>query len=64
MHHDSHLLGEPLLERSQTRVGGLPRHELANLVGGEHGEDLDVSLSVGVGCVEPELVELVGAGLL
>ena len=63
VYHSGDLLGETLLEGTEAGILGLLLYESLDLLTGERGEDLDVLLGIGVGNVEPELVELVGGGV-
>ena len=58
--HAGNLFGKFLLQGACAGVLGLLGHECVYLLLGEYGEYLDVFLGVGVGYVQPELVELVG----
>ena len=61
--HDGDFFCKTLLKLTGSGVLVVCRNECLDLLFGKGGEDLDVFLGVGVGYVEPELIELVRRGI-
>ena len=62
MYHSGNFLGKTLLDRTKTGILGLLSHESIDFLLVESGENLDVTLSIVVAHIEPELIERVRTG--